>query len=258
VAGHLHWSSLSLVVQWASAVERHSRGGSARGRPHDPRPSHDTRSGAQGPMATAAPFATFPGHRHNATLSVAMPSQHGAHDMARRPLRFRSLRRRTFTDARGKDRSVRDQKPTKSALRHLLHSSTRATVLLCPARIRQLGSPSTPTPGARSARPPSSATFPCRSTSAGSCRRSSGGGTPGPSPEVTPDAEPGDQALAALGAVRASIDDLDDIAGRLARSLCARARRLVAGHRVEPGSHGGRRATRVRPSARQLADPPVA
>lgn len=36
--------------------------------------------------------------------------------------------------------------------------------------------------------------------------------------EVTPDAAPRDQALAALGAVRASIDDLDDIAGRLARS----------------------------------------
>ncbi|MEN3285001.1 MAG: hypothetical protein V7607_6141 [Solirubrobacteraceae bacterium] len=36
--------------------------------------------------------------------------------------------------------------------------------------------------------------------------------------DVTADAEPDDQALAALGAVRASIDDLDDIAGRLARS----------------------------------------
>ena len=36
--------------------------------------------------------------------------------------------------------------------------------------------------------------------------------------DMTPDAAPGDQALAALGAVRASIDDLDDIAGRLARS----------------------------------------
>ena len=35
---------------------------------------------------------------------------------------------------------------------------------------------------------------------------------------VTPDTAPGNQALASLGAVRASIDDLDDIAGRLARS----------------------------------------
>jgi hypothetical protein len=36
--------------------------------------------------------------------------------------------------------------------------------------------------------------------------------------DVTPDVAPSDQALAALGAVRASIDELDDIAGRLARS----------------------------------------
>jgi hypothetical protein len=36
--------------------------------------------------------------------------------------------------------------------------------------------------------------------------------------EVTPDVAPSDQALAALSTVRASIDELDDIAGRLARS----------------------------------------
>jgi hypothetical protein len=35
---------------------------------------------------------------------------------------------------------------------------------------------------------------------------------------VTSNAAPKDQALAALGAVRESIDELDDIAGRLARS----------------------------------------
>jgi hypothetical protein len=36
--------------------------------------------------------------------------------------------------------------------------------------------------------------------------------------EVTPDDAPSDRALAALSTVRASIDELDDIAGRLARS----------------------------------------
>lgn len=36
--------------------------------------------------------------------------------------------------------------------------------------------------------------------------------------EVTPDAAPDSQALAALRVVRASIDELDNIAGRLARS----------------------------------------
>jgi hypothetical protein len=36
--------------------------------------------------------------------------------------------------------------------------------------------------------------------------------------EVTPDVAPSDQALVTLSAVRASIDELDDIAGRLARS----------------------------------------
>jgi len=36
--------------------------------------------------------------------------------------------------------------------------------------------------------------------------------------DVAPDAAPRDQALTALGVVRASIDELDDIAGRLARS----------------------------------------
>jgi hypothetical protein len=35
---------------------------------------------------------------------------------------------------------------------------------------------------------------------------------------VMPEAVPRDQAIAALAAVRASIDELDDIAGRLARS----------------------------------------
>jgi hypothetical protein len=39
-----------------------------------------------------------------------------------------------------------------------------------------------------------------------------------PMADVTPDAAPRDQTLAALGAVRTTIDDLDDIAGRLARS----------------------------------------
>jgi hypothetical protein len=36
--------------------------------------------------------------------------------------------------------------------------------------------------------------------------------------ELTPELAPRDQALAALNTVRASIDELDDIAGRLARS----------------------------------------
>ena len=70
--------------------------------------------------------------------------------------------------------------------------------------------------------------------------------------ELTPELAPRDQALAALNTVRASIDEL----GRHCRAAGAvgePARRLVAGHRFEPASRGGRGAARVRPTARPLA-----
>ena len=62
--------------------------------------------------------------------------------------------------------------------------------------------------------------------------------------DVAPDDPPRDQALAALAAVRVSIDDLDDIAGRLARSA-TQLGGLMAGRSFEPTSNGGRRPSRV-------------
>ena len=70
--------------------------------------------------------------------------------------------------------------------------------------------------------------------------------------EVDAEAGPRDQAMVALSAVRASIDELDDIAGRLARSAAELGGSWSdVASSLGPGR--GRRPARLRPTASQAA-----
>jgi hypothetical protein len=123
---------------------------------------------------------------------------------------------------------VRRPSPRTRRLRHrdaletAPHSCTAvqrvAPLLTCQAHTRRRESRSTPACGVRSAKRRSSVASRCRCISRGSSRAELSRRDATPIGDVDGETAPRDQALAALELVRASIDELDDIAGRLARS----------------------------------------